>query len=260
MSSAWTPQGPSGRRPPDQRRTVTIAVIVAVAVVAVLVRTHHIQRFWVIYFCVLIPSIILHEVSHGFVANLFGDDTAKRAGRLTLNPVAHVDLFGSIIVPALLVLTSSVAFGWAKPVPVNVSRLRHARNTSVLVSLAGPATNAVLFVGAGLVYRALLAHQSPLTLSGPMPLGFQILLTVGLANLTVGMFNLIPIPPLDGSAVIERLVPTQHLQRYYRIRPFGLVLVFLFAILVLDNTGVGSHLFSGELRLWNGVAGPSPWT
>jgi Zn-dependent protease len=249
------PSGPA-RRPADPRRTATIAAIIAVAVVLILERTGHIQRFWIIYFCVLIPSIILHEVSHGFVANLFGDDTAKRAGRLTLNPISHIDLFGSIIVPAMLVLTSSVAFGWAKPVPVNVNRLRHPRNTSVLVSLAGPATNAVLFVAAALVFRVLVSHNvglSPTTTS--LPIGYQILLTAGLANITIGVFNLIPIPPLDGSAVIERLVPTRSLHRYYQVRPYGMVLVFLFAIFVLNQTSLGTHVFNAELRLWNAVSG-----
>lgn len=256
MSGSWTPP-PGGRRPADPRRTTAVVAIVAALAVVFLVRTHHLSRFTLIYFCVLIPSIILHEVSHGFVANALGDDTAKRAGRLTLNPVPHIDLMGSIVVPALLVLSGSgVAFGWAKPVPVNVTRLRRPRNGSVWVSLAGPATNAVLFVGTALVFRYLLEHQLFLSPTAPsIPLGYEILEIAGLANITVGIFNLIPIPPLDGSAVVERLVPTKHLQRYYQLRPYGMIIVFLVAIFVLPSSAVGTHLLNGEFRLWASVSG-----
>jgi Zn-dependent protease len=231
--------------------------VVAAALVIFLVRTHHLSRFTLIYFCVLIPSIILHEISHGFVANVLGDDTAKRAGRLTLNPVPHIDPMGSVVVPGLLLLSGAgVAFGWAKPVPVNVGRLRRPRNGSVWVSLAGPATNAVLFVAAALAFRYLLAHQLFLSPTATeLPVGYEFLLTAGLANITIGVFNLIPIPPLDGSAVIERLVPTRHLQRYYQLRPYGMLIVFAVAIFVLPSSAVGNHLFGAELHLWNAVSG-----
>lgn len=237
----------------DQR---TVIWIIAGAVVAgLLLRTHHISSFTVIYFCVLIPSIILHEVSHGAVANLFGDDTAKRAGRLTLNPIRHIDLFGSIILPALLVLSGSVAFGWAKPVPVNVSRLRHPRNDSVWVSLAGPFTNAILFVICGLVFRYSLAHSLFLSpTSNSYPLGYKILLIGGLANITIGFFNLIPIPPLDGSVLVERLLPHRAMQRYYQIRPIGMIVVFLVALFAFQNPSVQNHLFNWELDIWSFVA------
>src|ERR1700732_5203445 len=104
----------------------------------------HISQLTVIYFFALIAAIILHEISHGVVALWFGDDTAKRAGRLTLNPIKHIDPFGTLILPALLSLSGVGAFGYAKPVPVNIGRLRHPRNESLIVSLAGPATNVLL--------------------------------------------------------------------------------------------------------------------
>ena len=137
--------GPSGSRRPRRRfqpdqRTIII-VVVAVAIVVLLLRTHRISRFEIIYFLVLVPSIILHEISHGVVALAFGDDTAKRAGRLTLNPLKHVDPIGTILLPILLIVTTGKAFGWAKPVPVSINRLRHPRNQAVLVGLAGPAVN-----------------------------------------------------------------------------------------------------------------------
>jgi Zn-dependent protease len=256
VSGPWTPPSPPPRRQGDPRRTTTIVVIIAVVVVVLLLRTHRLSRFTIIYFCVLIPSIILHEISHGVVANALGDDTAKRAGRLTLNPLAHIDPMGSVIVPALLVLSSNVAFGWAKPVPVNVGRLRHPRNGSVVVSLAGPITNGILFVACALAFRYLLSNGLFLPPTGnTFPLGYQFLLAGGLANITVGVFNLIPLPPLDGSALVERLVPDRHLHAYYRIRPYGMVIVFLFAIFVLQSSSVGAHLFSAELKAWNAVAG-----
>ena len=255
MSGPWTPPA-GGRRPADPRRTTAIVAIIAGAVVVFLVRTHHLSRFTLIYFCVLIPSIILHEVSHGFVANLLGDDTAKRAGRLTLNPVPHIDPLGSVVVPALLLLSGAgVAFGWAKPVPVNVGRLRRPRNGSVWVSLAGPATNAVIFLGAALAYRSLYLHTLQLSPSGDFPLGPEFLITAALANLTIGFFNLIPIPPLDGSAVVERLVPAKHLQRYYQLRPYGMLIVFAVAIFVLPSSAVGNRLFNAEAHLWGAVSG-----
>src|ERR1700735_1344331 len=138
------PGAPSGRRPMDQRTKRTLWVVAGVIVFFALSRSHHITESEVIIFCVIVPSIILHEVSHGVVANAFGDDTAKRAGRLTLNPIAHVDPVGTLIVPALLSLAGAGVFGWAKPVPVNTVKLHSPRNQGVLVSLAGPATNAVL--------------------------------------------------------------------------------------------------------------------
>ncbi len=230
-------------------------LILGVVIVVILVRTHHISRFTVVYFLVLVPSIILHEISHGAVAYLFGDDTAKRAGRLTLNPIPHIDLFGSIILPALLVLSGSVAFGYAKPVPVRVDRLRHPRNESVLVSLAGPFTNALLVVGFGLVFRYLYPGGLFYSATGNAPLGYQILLVGGLANISLGFFNLIPIPPLDGSVVIERLLPARALPRYYQLRPVGMILVFIVALVAFQNVAVQTHLLSGELSIWNAVSG-----
>src|SRR5277367_3491431 len=136
----------------DQRTKRTLWVVAGVLVFVVLVAHHNISRQEIIIFCVLFPSIILHEIMHGYVANAFGDDTAKRAGRLSLNPAVHVDPVGTLIVPALLSLGSVGFFGWAKPVPVNTARLRSPRNQGVLVSLAGPATNAVLAAVAAVVF------------------------------------------------------------------------------------------------------------
>ena len=129
----------------DQRTKRALWIVAGVVVFVALVAHHNITTQEIIIFCVLVPSIILHEISHGWVANAFGDDTAKRAGRLTPQPGRRTSTrSGTLIVPALLSLGGVGVFGWAKPVPVNVGRLRSPRNQGVLVSLAGPAVNAVL--------------------------------------------------------------------------------------------------------------------
>ncbi len=177
----------------DQRTKRTLWVVAGVVVFFALYRSHHITEQELIVFCVIVPSIILHEVSHGWVANAFGDDTAKRAGRLTLNPVAHVDPVGTLIVPALLSLAGAGVFGWAKPVPVNVGRLRKPRNQGVLVSLAGPATNAVLAAIFAVVFIEVIRPR--LSPFGQLSTVAQIVFYAGLVNVWLCIFNLIPIPP-----------------------------------------------------------------
>src|SRR4051812_37297390 len=142
-----------------------LLVVAAVAVVGYLLVTGRlISRTNWLFLAVLVPSVILHEVSHGAVAYVFGDDTAKRAGRLTLNPIRHIDPFGTVILPAMLVLAGAPAFGYAKPVPVNVRRLRRPRDHGLLVSLAGPATNLALVALATVLYRAGRPHGTALDL------------------------------------------------------------------------------------------------
>jgi len=233
-------------------------IIAGVAVVAVLVRTHHLSTYSILLICALIPSVILHEISHGVVALAFGDDTAKRAGRLTLNPIRHIDPFGTIIVPALLALSGAGVIGWAKPVPVNVSRLRHPRNEGVAVSLVGPAVNIALAVVFGLAYRFVVPLQDKLYAFGstatlPGPVWAQYIFVLGYINVLLAVFNLIPLPPLDGSAVIERLLPASLLPGYYRIRPFTM---FIPLLIVLVFPGVLQHIFNPVLNEWFRLLGP----
>jgi Zn-dependent protease len=226
-----------------------------VAIVALLVHTHHITEFTVIEFAVLIASIILHEVSHGVVALWFGDDTAKRAHRLTLNPIPHIDPLGTIILPVLLTLSGGAAFGWAKPVPVNLSRLRHPRNESVLVGLAGPAVNIILAVIAGAALGALLTPvDKDLLVNGYLPNAFwiQVLFSLGTVNVVLAVFNLIPIPPLDGASVIERFIPTAWLGGYLRIRPYTLFLPLIVVVLFPQALNA---LFDPAIRLWSHLLG-----
>jgi Zn-dependent protease len=192
----------------------------------------------------IIPSIVLHEVSHGFVANHFGDDTAKRAGRLTLNPVAHVDPFGTIVLPILLSLTSLGAFGYAKPVPVNPARLRRPRQHSLYVSLAGPGTNIALAVVAALLFRTLYGSTIGFDTGLSIP---RFLFWLGFVNVVLAVFNLLPIPPLDGSALIERVLPREWWPTWLKVRQygFGILLVLLFLL-----PGVLDRIFDPALEQW----------
>ncbi len=186
-------------------------------------------EYHLVFFGCLIVAIVLHEVSHGVVALWFGDDTAKRAGRLTLNPIPHVDPFGTLILPALLILSGAGAFGWAKPVPVDPSQMRHPRPDMVWVGLAGPATN-FLLAGVAAVAARFLWRQSSLVgvvTYNDLSLGLRILLAFALVNLLLGLFNLLPIPPLDGSSLIERVLPAAWLPMWWKFRPYGFIVLLV---------------------------------
>lgn len=228
---------------------VAIALGVAVAAYS----RHVISGDSIILLGVLVPSVILHEVSHGYVALIFGDDTAKRAGRLTLNPLAHIDPVGSVILPALLIFAGVTPIGYAKPVPVDLSRLRSPRNQSVLVSLAGPVVNIVIALVAGILLHLDISHstQSNLGLIAQLAvtnsLSGKVLFYLGAVNVLLAVFNLIPIPPLDGSAVIERVLPGRYLGSYLRLRrvmlPVALVTFFLFPSVI-------QNLISPVINFW----------
>ncbi|HUY42533.1 MAG TPA: site-2 protease family protein [Acidimicrobiales bacterium] len=195
-----------------------------------------------LFILIIIPSIVLHEVSHGYVAYLFGDPTAKDAHRLTLNPLRHIDLFGTILLPVLLIAVGLPAFGYAKPVPVNIGRLRKPRQQALWVSLAGPAVNIVLsFIG-----FLLCKHAVHVTLSQSE---FNVGEALGLMNLTLAAFNLLPIPPLDGSAIIERFIPMRSLPRYYQWRSRALPFLMIFIIVDSAFLHVGTN-WLGDLQLW----------
>ena len=215
------------------------------------------RRGDLIFYAVLLPSIVLHEVSHGAVALVFGDRTAQRAGRLTLNPVRHIDPFWTVILPAMMVFTTGRAFGMAKPVPVNPGRMRSPRNHGMLTSLAGPATNIVIAAVAVLVLRVAYGGvpfpfvQHDLLDDPPFgnlaPTGAEVLYLVGLANVILAAFNLLPIPPLDGSAVPERLLPERWLVPYLRLRQFSF---FIFIGLFLVGGDLLRSVFEPAIDLY----------
>lgn len=241
-------------RPMARNERTVIIVVVALAIVAYLLWKHRLSRFEVIYFLVLIPSIILHEISHGVAALAFGDDTAKRMGRLNLNPIRHVDPIGTLLVPAVLSLSGVGAYGWAKPVPVNTNRLRSPRNHTVLVSLVGPLTNIILAALFGLAFvlatpldiRQIVYHGG----FYPPTLLQQILFIGGIANIVLAVFNLIPCPPLDGAALLERFIPARLLPDYYRLQP---LLMFLPFILILLFRNQWSELIGHLISWWSGL-------
>lgn len=209
-------------------------------------------------FAVLIPSVILHEISHGALALVFGDDTAKKAGRLTLNPIPHIDPLGTIIVPAIMTFTGFGAFGWAKPVPVRPHRLRSPRNHGLLVSLVGPAVNIAIALIAALILRflrpdAAAAVAAQLGGSGFAAPGLfdQIVFYAGFVNVILAAFNLIPLPPLDGSAIIERFMPTRWFAGWLRMRTYsmGLLLVVVFLL----GPQLSRLVFAPAIELWSGL-------
>jgi Zn-dependent protease len=181
----------------------------------------------------IIPAIILHEVSHGYVAYLLGDQTAKRAGRLTLNPLAHVDIYGTIILPALMFLVAGFAIGYAKPVPVNPNAM-HKTNPQtgmLLTGIAGPLTNIALAVVFAGVFRFLTLFDLP-------GIVYYIVGFFTLINLMLAFFNLIPIPPLDGSRVVQWFLKGDALRTYHSLEQWGIVIVLVIVFIVPQVTGV----------------------
>lgn len=191
---------------------------------------------------ILFFSITIHEAAHGWAAYRLGDPTAMAAGRVTLNPLAHIDLFGTILLPLMLALFKGPVFGWAKPVPVNPHFLKNPRKDGFWISLAGPAANIVAAVSS-LLLILLLKLISPvtnaallnfLTSRGSIPTGLQplqglviILFYMVLINTYLVVFNLIPIYPLDGSGVLEGLLPARLADRYARLQPYGFIIVII---------------------------------
>jgi Zn-dependent protease len=246
------PEPPPAAVPPPPRQNQPYQYVVLGLLVAVILyfalRGGSLERADIVFFAVLIPSIILHEISHGAVALLFGDRTAQEAGRLTLNPLKHIDPFWTVILPAMMVFYSGRAFGMAKPVPVNPGRMRSPRNHGMLTALAGPATNLLIAAVAWVAYRATYSGD----LTGPFrtsatPLLAEVLFSLGLANVVLAVFNLIPIPPLDGSSVFERILPQRLLVPYLRLRQFSF---FLFIGLFLVGSDVFGRILDPFIELW----------
>jgi Zn-dependent protease len=201
----------------------------------------------VIFLAILLVSVILHEVAHGIVADELGDPTARLAGRLTLNPIPHIDPFGSILLPAaLLFFGSPFIFGAAKPVPVNYQNLRNFKRDMILVALAGPLTNFILAIMAGIVWRIF---------PNISEVGSNLLLQIIQLNLVLGVFNLIPIPPLDGSKILASIfgyVDRNIMYWVLELERFGFILIFLllfsgfFEAVLVPAVQFGLHLITGQ--------------
>lgn len=201
----------------------------------------HMQLFDSIFLVVIIIfSAVVHEVLHGVMADKLGDPTARYAGRLTLNPIPHLDAFGSVLLPIILTLSNSpIFFAWAKPVPYNPHNLRPGRFSEALVAFAGPGANLAIALGAALLLRF-----------GVLPLDMaQIVFTIVLVNVMLFLFNLIPVPPLDGSKVLSALLPRslaygyEEARRRMEYNPFlGMGLVLL--IIVFLGGAFGSFVYA----------------
>lgn len=185
-----------------------------------------------------IPAIVLHEVSHGFAAYKLGDPTAKSMGRLSLNPIKHIDPFGTVIMPLLLMVMGWPVFGYAKPVPYNPMYFKDKRRGDLIVGLAGPAANLVLaLIGAGITWALwplVTGSNGQAMLSNTFFYYFYLLFLpmFVLINLYLMFFNLLPIPPLDGSSIFAFILPERFLPQYYRIQQYALP-VFMIIVLVL---------------------------
>ncbi len=188
----------------------------------------------------LIFAIVLHEVAHGWVADKLGDHTAKDMGRLTLNPISHIDLFGTIIIPVVCILAHGPIFGYAKPVPINPSNFKNPKKDMALSSLAGPGVNIIMALAFAFLFRIImpalegkLSTQSWQQFANPLSLmfGYGIIINVALAVL-----NMIPIPPLDGSRIVYWMLPDKYATAYYRLERYGLIiLVFLLVTNILSK-------------------------
>lgn len=200
---------------------------------------------------ILLFSIIIHEVAHGGVAYYLGDPTAKYAGRLTLNPFKHLDLFGSVIVPFSLFLIYSLSgvmgpiVGWAKPVPINPNNFRDKKWGELKVSIAGPATNFLIAAGFGLTIRFITLPQ----------ILFSLFSIIVLYNFLWGLFNLVPIPPLDGSHILFSLLPYKYKKFQFSLQQYGLFILIFFIFF-----GGLELIFSGAIWLYYLTVGQSVLT
>ncbi|MCU0734017.1 MAG: site-2 protease family protein [Methylotetracoccus sp.] len=174
-------------------------------------------------------AVTLHEVAHGYVAKLLGDNTAESLGRLSLNPLRHIDLVGTVLVPALLMATGGFIFGWAKPVPVDFNRLRHPKRDMALVAFAGPGANLLMAVIWALIARLAQGLNFEFV---TVPLTYMGLAGIGI-NVVLALLNLLPIPPLDGGRIAVGLLPDNLAFQIARIEPYGFLI-----LLVLISTGM----------------------
>lgn len=197
----------------------------------------------VIFFVVAVPAIVFHEVAHGWVSLLLGDPTAQRAGRLSLNPLRHVDPFGTVLLPALLAISGAPVFGYAKPVPINPWFYKDRRLGMLLTGLAGPTTNLLMAVVGALVARGLLL-VGPALGAAALTWVELVLVSFVYVNLVLMFFNLIPIPPFDGSRVIPIFLNDSAMRVYAQIEQFGFVIIFA---LIFLGQGLLSAYFNATV-------------
>ncbi|MBI5696673.1 MAG: site-2 protease family protein [Nitrospirae bacterium] len=231
-----------------------------------------IARGVAIYALPVMAAIICHEVAHGWVAEKCGDSTARRAGRITLNPISHIDPIGTVILPLILIATgSNFLFGWAKPVPVNFFNLRKIRRDSILVALSGPGTNFALALLSAVVLRLILLVDPMLFEYANSDMASSQLREVGMAasllvpmvmmlnasimiNCVLMTLNLIPIPPLDGGRILNGLLPDNLSASYEKLEPFGMFIVVLLIYAVPATQSIFYAFIRMFILLFYGIA------
>ncbi len=191
---------------------------------------------------VLLFSVVIHEVSHGAVAYALGDPTAKNEGRLTLNPISHLDFFGSIVLPILMYMSAGFIFGWAKPVPYNPYNLKNQKYGPALVGIAGPLSNFLVAVVFGILIRFSYALSLPQAF-------LEIAFYIAFLNLILAVFNLVPIPPLDGSKILFALLPARSTEFQANLERYG---IFLLLIFIFFFSGIILPIVQFLLRLITG--------
>lgn len=198
----------------------------------------------------ILAAVIFHEVAHGFMALRLGDDTAHRLGRLTLNPLPHIDPIGTVLLPGMLLLAGAPVFGYARPVPVDYTRLHKPRRDMVLVAVAGPGTNLILATASALVLRFLMAQLDGVTLEGATVLQSGVMVPLAqmayagvVVNVGLAVFNMLPLPPLDGGRVLTGLLPHAQARLVAAIEPFGFLI-----LAVLIFTGSLGPIVRGPMR------------
>lgn len=207
----------------------------------------------VVWILPVIFAITVHEVAHGWVAKKYGDNTASALGRLTLNPIKHIDLIGTIILPGILLMTGTgFIFGWAKPVPVDPRNFKNPRHDMAIVALAGPVSNLLMAVGWALIIRlGITIGVSAEAISLP-------LIYTGFAgisiNLSLALINLLPVPPLDGSRVLTGILPSYWAWQYNRLEPYGFYILLALLYFKVLNLLLAYPLFVA-LKVFSSIAG-----
>jgi Zn-dependent protease len=189
----------------------------------------------------LVIAIVFHEVAHGYVARMLGDQTAAERGRLTLNPIRHVDPVGTLLVPMMLALVHAPIFGWAKPVPVVMARLNHPRRDMALVALAGPGTNLILAAIAAVTIGIWAGSAEGLPQAGAAGFVAANLVNFLLINVFLAIFNMLPVPPFDGGHVVEAILPRSLAVQYAKLHRFAFP-VMLFLLVILPTLLPGANV------------------
>lgn len=202
----------------------------------------------------LMVTVIIHEVAHGLVADRLGDPTARLAGRLTLNPIPHIDLFGSILLPLMLFISNvGIIFGWAKPVPIDLFNLKNPRKDSALIAMAGPGANFILAIVISIVIRLLVNIEH------------NILATIGIIffsetvriSIFLGIFNFIPIAPLDGFKIVGGLLSSEKSKEWYSLERYGMIFLIIL-IMPIGGSNLLSFLVTGPVSFITSLLLPNP--